>query len=243
MTNRDLFVGTLREAEFRSGAIDTAYLQRHDPVQLMAGVNDASTIRIHALVAALAAQAGRRNATLICRDCLRAGAPCPVSPSVCPSWSVKDRRCELPVRPLRDHGLGLRLATGITSDSVDISRYRRCGGRRRASALPNNPMRCKAFRGQRIGFHGAVQLERFPDPSATAEAGSLLAPMPGAVVRIEVIEAHGSPRAHPSSCWRREDGTHRAAPTDGVVAAISVIAGDQVESGQVLAVVEDDFEG
>jgi propionyl-CoA carboxylase alpha chain len=56
---------SLREGEFRSGAIDTGYLQRHDPVQLMAGANDASTIRIHALVAALAAQAGRRNGTSI----------------------------------------------------------------------------------------------------------------------------------------------------------------------------------
>ena len=58
-TNRELLIGILREPEFLSGAIDTGYLQRHDPAQLMAAKTDPT--RIHAAVAALAAQAGRRR--------------------------------------------------------------------------------------------------------------------------------------------------------------------------------------
>ena len=39
-----------------------------------------------------------------------------------------------------------------------------------------------------LGSTTLSEVERFPDPTTIAEAGSLLAPMPGAVVRIEVIE-------------------------------------------------------
>ncbi|BBY57034.1 acetyl-CoA carboxylase biotin carboxyl carrier protein subunit [Mycolicibacterium sarraceniae] len=81
----------------------------------------------------------------------------------------------------------------------------------------------------------------FPDPSTVAEAGSLVAPMPGAVVRIEVIQGSRVQAGTPVVVLEAMKMEHTVrAPADGVIAAISVAAGDQVESGQVLAVVSAD---
>ena len=36
-----------------------------------------------------------------------------------------------------------------------------------------------------LGHSALAEADRFPDPAAAADAGSLLAPMPGTVVRVE----------------------------------------------------------
>lgn len=62
--------------------------------------------------------------------------------------------------------------------------------------------------------------------------------MPGAVVRVEVIEGTQVTAGTPIIVLEAMKMEHIVkAPADGVVAAISVATGDQVESGQVLAVV------
>ena len=69
VTNRDLLVGILREQEFLDGRIDTGYLTRHDPADLMAA--DPRRDELHALAVALADQAAaaqRRRPS---------SAPCP----------------------------------------------------------------------------------------------------------------------------------------------------------------------
>jgi acyl-CoA carboxylase subunit alpha len=79
------------------------------------------------------------------------------------------------------------------------------------------------------------------DPTTLAEAGSLVAPMPGAVVRIEVIQGTRVEAGTPIVVLEAMTMEHTVrAPADGVVATISVAAGDQVESSQVLAVVSAD---
>jgi len=81
---------------------------------------------------------------------------------------------------------------------------------------------------------------RFPDPSAHAAAGSLLAPMPGAVVRVAAAQGQHVTVGQPLVVLEAMKMEHTvAAPVDGVVAALHVRPGDQVESGQALAVVEE----
>jgi propionyl-CoA carboxylase alpha chain len=73
VTNRDLLVGVLGSEPFLSGETDTAFLDRHPPAQLTAAGRSAGwpgelpggpgrppAVRLHAAVAALAAQAERR---------------------------------------------------------------------------------------------------------------------------------------------------------------------------------------
>ena len=60
VTNRDLLVGIFREPEFLDGQIDTGYLTRHQPADLMAA--DPRRDEVHAIAVALADQAARRSA-------------------------------------------------------------------------------------------------------------------------------------------------------------------------------------
>jgi propionyl-CoA carboxylase alpha chain len=92
-----------------------------------------------------------------------------------------------------------------------------------------------------LGHDALTEVERFPDPSAAAHAGSLLAPMPGTVVRIAV--AAGDSVAAGSAIITIEamkmEHTIRT-PAAGVVTDLPVPLGAQVDSGTVLAVVEEE---
>ena len=90
-----------------------------------------------------------------------------------------------------------------------------------------------------LGSSTLAEVERFPDPSATQEAGSLLAPMPGSVVRIEVSEGVEVCAGTPIVVLEAMKMEHTVrAPADGVVTTILVTAGQQVDSGEVLAIVQ-----
>src|SRR4051794_20742290 len=66
-TNRDLLVAILGEEEFRDGATDTGYLERHDPAVLGAPPVSPDDRVVHAVAAAVAAQASRRAAAGVLR--------------------------------------------------------------------------------------------------------------------------------------------------------------------------------
>jgi propionyl-CoA carboxylase alpha chain len=72
-----------------------------------------------------------------------------------------------------------------------------------------------------------------------APAGSLLAPMPGLVLRVHAevgtVVTAGQPLLVLEAMKMEQTVT---APADGVVAELHAKAGDQVSTGQVLAVVE-----
>ncbi|MFE6775379.1 biotin carboxylase N-terminal domain-containing protein [Streptomyces sp. NPDC057702] len=82
-------------------------------------------------------------------------------------------------------------------------------------------------------------LPRFPDPATRAEPGSLLAPMPGTVVRLADV-AEGEPvRAGQPLLWLEAmKMEHKiTAPAAGTLTALRVTPGQQVEVGALLAVV------
>ena len=83
-------------------------------------------------------------------------------------------------------------------------------------------------------------MERFADPSAQVAAGSLLAPMPGTVVRVAVVAGDSVTAGQPLLWLEAMKMEHTiTAPTDGVVTELPVEAGQQVEVGAVLAVVKE----
>jgi biotin carboxyl carrier protein len=85
-----------------------------------------------------------------------------------------------------------------------------------------------------------IEVPRFADPDTTATAGSLLAAMPGAVVRVLVDSGETVSAGQALVVLEAMKMEHTiTTPTDGIVVELRVRQGDQVDTGQVLAVVEE----
>src|SRR5690606_40165900 len=95
------------------------------------------------------------------------------------------------------------------------------------------------------GSVALAEVPRFPDPTTTLAAGSLVAPMPGTVVRVLADPGATVELGQPLVVLEAMKMEHTvAAPVAGVLAQLDVEAGTQVDTGQVLAVVEEtDTEG
>ena len=92
-----------------------------------------------------------------------------------------------------------------------------------------------------LGHSALTEADRFPDPAAAAHAGSLLAPMPGTVVRVDAavgdhVEAGAVILV--IEAMKMEHAIH--APAAGIVTELPITVGTQVDSGSVLAVLEEE---
>jgi propionyl-CoA carboxylase alpha chain len=84
-----------------------------------------------------------------------------------------------------------------------------------------------------------VALPRFPEPGSAVEQGSLVAPMPGNVIRLGAGVGDTVTAGQPLIWLEAMKMEHTiAAPADGVLAELNVSTGQQVEVGAVLARVE-----
>jgi pyruvate carboxylase subunit A/propionyl-CoA carboxylase alpha chain len=81
---------------------------------------------------------------------------------------------------------------------------------------------------------------RFGDPDAAVAQGSLLAPMPGSVIRVAAAVGDRVTAGQPLIWLEAMKMEHTiAAPSSGVLTELNVDAGQQVDVGAVLARVED----
>ena len=81
-----------------------------------------------------------------------------------------------------------------------------------------------------------VALPRFPDPDDAVAHGSLLAPMPGSVLRVGAAVGDAVTAGQPLVWLEAMKMEHTiTAPADGVLAELNVEPGQQVEVGAVLA--------
>jgi biotin carboxyl carrier protein len=94
------------------------------------------------------------------------------------------------------------------------------------------------------GHDALTEAERFPDPGAAAHAGSLLAPMPGTVIRVDVAVGDVVTAGAAIVTIEAMKMEHAIrSPGPGTVTTVSVTVGAQVDSGTVLAVVEEETDG
>ena len=244
-SNRDLLVGILREEEFAAGRIDTGYLTRHDPRQLARSWRDPAAPRLHALAAALAGQAARRAAAPVLRTVPSGWRNVPGGPQ---HAAFEHDGTEIVVRyQFRAGGVqadvdgepvpGLRLRSAGTDRVVaDIA-----GVRREFAVAQAGP---DWFVDSPLGATRLAELPRFPEPGSQAAAGSLIAPMPGTVVRVEVTPGDAISAGAAVVVLEAMKMEHSVrAPHDGIVTDVAVTAGQQVDLGTVLAVVETTPEG
>ena len=87
-------------------------------------------------------------------------------------------------------------------------------------------------------------VERFPSPVVAAAAGSLLAPMPGSIARVNVAVGDRVASGDTLVVLEAMKMEHAMrAPHAGTVADVRAVAGQQVETGAVLVVVDADDKG
>ncbi|MBV8927612.1 MAG: acetyl/propionyl-CoA carboxylase subunit alpha [Mycobacteriaceae bacterium] len=237
-TNRDLLVNVLRHPAFLAGHTDTAFFDTHGLDTLAAPLATGTTVRLSAVAAALADAAANRSAATVFAD-IPSGWRNLASGYQNKSYTHAAGECDYPVR-YRFTRAGLELPddtavtlVSATADDVVLA----VDGVDRPFAV------------QRIGDLvyvdsplGPVQftaLPRFPEPGSAAEPGSLLAPMPGSVVRVGA-QVGETVRAGQPVVWIEAMKMEHtiAAPSDGVLTELAVSVGQQVDLGAVLARVE-----
>ncbi|CAM3947015.1 biotin carboxylase N-terminal domain-containing protein [Kibdelosporangium persicum] len=230
VTNRDLLVRVLRHPEFLAGNTDTAFLDRHELAVLAEPLADKDTEALSALAAALADAAARR------------------------SMDVPSGWRNVPSQPQRkvyrtasgDHEVTYRhTRAGLVTDGYPDLRLLSAepehvvlevAGVRRAFRVAVYPgLVCVD---SPLGPVSLTPVPRFTDPSAQTAPGSLLAPMPGTVVRVAVSAGDQVEQGQPLLWLEAMKMEHKIiAPATGTVTSLSVVAGQQVDLGAVLAVV------
>ncbi|GGS64310.1 acetyl/propionyl/methylcrotonyl-CoA carboxylase subunit alpha [Streptomyces violaceus] len=221
VTNRDLLVSSLRHPEFTAARMDTGFYDRHLPELT------ASTADPHApLAAALAdARTGPRSRFGGWRNV-------PSQPQT--------KRYEMAGEEHEAHYRHTR--TGLEADGVRVVH-----AEEHLVLLEVDGVRRK-FEVARYGDQLHVNtttltaLPRFPDPTAQHAPGSLLAPMPGTVVRVADGLTAGTPvKAGDPLLWLEAmKMQHKiTAPVTGTLSELRAVPGQQVEPGSLLAVVTE----
>ncbi len=239
-TNRDLLVRVLRHPEFVAGATDTHFLERHSPADLGRPQADEGGERLHAAAAALAGAAERR-----------AGAK--VLPTLPSGWrnnpaglhttayEGRAGRLEVGYRVGRDARLevnGAALAAIVESAAPDEVVLRVDSVTRRFSVHRVDGV---AYVDSPLGASVLREEPRFPHTEEERAPGSLLAPMPGTVVRVAVEEGETVAAGALLVVLEAMKMEHRVtSPAPGTVAEVRVKAGQTVDGGEVLVVVTED---
>ncbi|VVJ17378.1 Geranyl-CoA carboxylase biotin-containing subunit (EC [Amycolatopsis camponoti] len=237
VTNRDLLVTILRHEAFLAGETDTAFFDRHGLDTLAAPLATVDTERLSALAAALADAAGNR-ASATTQGRLPSGWRNVRSAGQRKVFSVADREYEVVYSLTRD---GLE-ADGIDAGLVSAEPGRVvldvAGVRRTFDVARHDGV---SYVDSALGSVALTAAPRFADPDAALAAGSLVAPMPGTVVRLAVRAGDPVKAGDPLLWLEAMKMEHRiAAPADGVVTELPVTVGQQVEVGTILAVVGDE---
>ncbi|MGI8331150.1 acetyl/propionyl/methylcrotonyl-CoA carboxylase subunit alpha [Actinomadura scrupuli] len=240
-TNRDLLARILAEPGFLAGRTDTGYLDRGDLAGLAAPLADEEAVRLSALAAALADAAANRAAAAVQRGLPSGWRNVPSQPQR-KSYQGPGGPVEVGYRLTRD---GLR-ADGHDGVRLVPSGDTAAGAGRQVTLAASGVQRRfevtvagdEVFVDSDLGPVTLRALPRFPDPGGRAAPGSLLAPMPGTVVRVEIEQGAGVVAGQRLVVLEAMKMEHQiAAPVAGVVAELNVRQGQQVETGAVLAVI------
>ncbi|MDX6216513.1 MAG: propionyl-CoA carboxylase alpha chain [Frankiales bacterium] len=242
VTNLPLLLAVLDEPDFRAGDLDTHWFDRHPPTDLLQASRDEDERAMCALAAALAAQAQARTSAS-------------VLPGLPSGW--RNNPAQLLRRDYADDdgtvevGYQLGRAARFQIDGVDrdVTVHSATpdgvvlvadGLRRRFSVIADDGEVTVA------GSRGSVtlrELPRFPTHTAELAHGSLVAPMPGTVVRTLVTAGDAVTAGTCLVVLEAMKMEHQVVvPVDGVVVELSVQAGQTVSAGDLLVVVQEPAE-
>jgi len=234
-TNRDLLVRILEHPEFMGTETDTHFLVRNDVRELGRPLLDHHQEMVAAVAAALADQAEERAKTVVLK-------------TIPSGW--RNSRSALQTReyqgshgthraeysatgPFPIEGIGMATPAEVTTDLVEV-------------VIGDQEHRLEVARYGDLRYvdsrEGPARLSavpRFHDRAVDEETGSLHAPMPGKVIRVDVAIGDGVTEAQTLVVLEAMKMEHTIrAPREGVVTSVLCRPGDQVEADAVLVVVE-----
>ena len=238
VTNRALLVSTLRHPEFLAGHTDTGFLERHDPVVLGTDPTSSESHGLHALAAVMHAA---------CVHAASQAVRVPIGFRTV-GQALQHRRMahgdaefDIGYRQERDgrwrseiDGIPVPLdGVECTDDTVVLTvdhRRIRCSVHRVGESVYVDSV---------LGRSDLRTVARFVEPDAGIAIGSLRSPLPGTVVRVAVEPGASVDVGDELVALEAMKMEHSVrALHGGIVAAVHVVAGDHVDAGTVLAVVE-----
>ena len=236
-TNRDLLVNVLQHPAFLAGDTDTAFFDTHGLDRLAAPLAGERAVRLSLIAAAIAGAAHNRVTARVLAG-LPGGWRNVVSADQVKTFLDADAG---------EHQVRYRFArTGLDlPDDPDVSLVSATP----AGVVLTDAGVATAFDVARYGDeiyvdspHGCVRFTaapRFPEATSAERQGSLLAPMPGAVVRLGAGLGDTVTAGQPLVWLEAMKMEHIiASPAAGVLTELSVAVGQQVGVGAVLARVE-----
>ncbi|HVP03385.1 MAG TPA: biotin carboxylase N-terminal domain-containing protein [Solirubrobacteraceae bacterium] len=244
-TNRDFLVRLLEDPAFLAGDVDTHFLERPGAAGLVRPLLDGPARRAALAAAALGGQAERRAAAPV-QGTLPSGWRNNPGDDQRVDYRAGDREHAVAYRFLRGalerlHVDGERLAEAVrVIDASPSAVTLELDGVRHAFSVRRGPGRAVHVSGP-DGQLDLEEIERYPDPSAMVAAGSLLAPMPGNVIRVDVAVGDRVSAGQPLLALEAMKMEHEIVATaDGVVTALSVGVGAQVDAGTLLAAIDEE---
>ncbi|MGW1495498.1 acetyl/propionyl/methylcrotonyl-CoA carboxylase subunit alpha [Streptomyces sp. NPDC002402] len=223
VTNRALLVRSLEHPDFTGARLDTGFYERHLDALTAPGDGE----RYAAIAAAVADAAARPGA-----------------------W--RNLHSQPQVKGYGEHEVRYRRTRGGGFELVDEPGVRVVGARPDRVRLEIDGV-VRPFDvtdhgdgyvhiDSPTGAHALAVRPRFTDPQDRAEPGSLLAPMPGTVVRVGDGLAAGAKvtQGQPLVWLEAMKMEHRIlSPASGILTALHAVPGRQVEVGALLAVVTE----
>ena len=236
-TNRDLLVRTLRHPAFLAGDTDTAFFPTHGLADLAAPLADRETVELSAVAAALADAAANRVATPVARGIPGGWRNVGGDPQRKTYLDATGAEHEIRYRRTRagivvENDLGVR----VVDVAPEVVVLERDGVARRFEVARYGTLVCVD---SALAPVTLTRKPRFVDPADHLASGSLLAPMPGTVIRVEAQVGERVSAGDPLLWLEAMKMEHTiTAAADGVVAELNVEVGRQVEVGAVLVVID-----
>lgn len=238
-TNRDLLVNVVRHPAFLAGDTDTAFFDTHGLDRLAAPLAGDHAVRLSVIAAAIAGAAHNRVTARVLAG-LPGGWRNVVSTDQVKTFldadgaehRVRYRFTRTGLHLPDDPGVSLVSATpacvvltdGGVATAFDVAHYG-------AENNVDSPLGGVRF----------TVAPRFPEATSAVQEGSLLAPMPGTVVRLGAELGDTVTAGQPLVWLEAMKMEHTiAAPAAGVLTELSVTVGQQIAVGAVLARVEID---
>ncbi|EHB58200.1 Methylcrotonoyl-CoA carboxylase [Mycolicibacterium rhodesiae JS60] len=234
-TNRDLLVNVLVHQAFLDGATDTAFFDTHGLPELARPLADERAVRLAAVAAALADAAHNRASASVLGE-IPSGWRNVVSGNQQKTYlDAAGQEHRVAYRFTR-RGLVLPDDDGVTLVSARPDGVVLSDGAGVATMFAISRYGTDVFVDSALGPVTLAAAPRFPEPGSAVEKGSLLAPMPGSVIRLGAALGDTVTLGQPLVWLEAMKMEHTiTAPADGVVTHLDVSVGQQVDVGTVLA--------